>query len=168
MAERVAVYPGTFDPLTNGHLDIIGRAARLFDRLVVGVATNDAKGPILPLDERLELARLETAQIAGELGRVIEARPMTGLLVGFAQACGACAVVRGLRGGADFDYEAQMAGMNHQLASQIETVFLMAAAQHQFTSSTLVRQIARFGGPIGGFVPAATLARVQARLRGQG
>jgi pantetheine-phosphate adenylyltransferase len=164
MAERVGVYPGTFDPITNGHLDIIARAARLFDRLVVGVAGSDAKGPILTLDERLELVRAEAGRLVA--GGTIEARPMTGLLVAFARACGASAVVRGLRGTADFDYENQMAGMNHRLAPEIETVFLMAGEGHQFISSTLVRQVARMGGDFAGFVPAETHRRVLARLRG--
>jgi pantetheine-phosphate adenylyltransferase len=166
MPDRVGVYPGTFDPITNGHIDVIARAARLFDRLVIGVATSDAKGPILNLEERLDLARIETAPLAAQAGTAIEVRPLTGLLVEFARTCGACAVVRGLRVVSDFDYEFQMAGMNHRLAPGIETVFLMASEHHQFISSSLVRQVARFGGDIASFVPPATLARVLARLRG--
>jgi pantetheine-phosphate adenylyltransferase len=165
MSDRVGVYPGTFDPITNGHIDVIARAARLFDRLVIGVATSDAKSPILGLDERLELAAAETAPIAARVGHPIDVRPLTGLLVNFAKSCGACAVVRGLRVVSDFDYEFQMAGMNHRLAPEIEIVFLMASETNQFISSSLVRQVAQFGGDISSFVPPATLARVLARLR---
>jgi pantetheine-phosphate adenylyltransferase len=166
MGERVGVYPGTFDPITNGHIDIIGRAALLFDRLVVGVAVNEAKGPILSLDDRMDLARIETAPITANTGTPIEVRPLRTLLVDFARSCGAGAVVRGLRVVSDFDYEFQMAGMNHRLAPEIETLFLMASEHHQFISSSLVRQIARFGGDIASFVPTATLACVLDRLRG--
>jgi pantetheine-phosphate adenylyltransferase len=165
MTDRVGIYPGTFDPITNGHIDVIARAAGLFDRLIIGVATSDAKGPILTLDERLELAVTETTPLAVQTGTPIEVRPLTGLLVAFAQGCGACAIVRGLRVVSDFDYEFQMAGMNHRLAPKIETVFLMASETNQFISSSLVRQVARFGGDIASFVPPATLARVLARLR---
>jgi pantetheine-phosphate adenylyltransferase len=165
MSERIGVYPGTFDPITNGHLDIIARAARLVDRLVIGVGINDAKSPILPLDERIALASEETAPIAQRAGITIEARPVPALLVDFARDCGATLVIRGLRGGADFDYEFQMTGMNRRLAPGIETVFLMASEGHQFISSSLVRQIAQLRGDITSFVPAATLARVRDRLR---
>ena len=165
MSERIGVYPGTFDPITNGHIDIIARAASLFDRVVVGVGVNEAKGPILTLDDRLELARIETAPVAARTGTPIEVRPFHTLLVEFARSCGAGTVIRGLRLVSDFDYEFQMAGMNHRLAPEIETVFLMASEHHQFISSSLVRQIAHFGGDIASFVPAATLARVLARLR---
>ena len=166
-AERVGVYPGTFDPLTLGHVDIIRRAALLFDRLVIGVATSEAKSPLLPFADRLALASQEAATIGAELGVIIEARPLTGLMVAFAAACDAAAVVRGLRVGADFDYELQMAGMNHRLAPHIETVFLMASEGRQCLSSTLVREIARMGGEVAGFVPPATLVRLRACLRDQ-
>ena len=161
---RTAVYPGTFDPITNGHIDIIARAARLFDRLIVGVAVNAAKAPALQLHDRLELAQLETVVIATHSGTPIEVRPLDTLLVDFVRACGATAIVRGLRVVSDFDTEFQMAGMNHRLAPDIETVFLMASEHHQFISSRFVRQIAELGGDIASFVPPATLVRLaQAR-----
>jgi pantetheine-phosphate adenylyltransferase len=165
MPDRVGVYPGTFDPVTNGHLDIIGRAARLFDRLVIGVATSAAKGPILDFEERLALVRRETASLASASGTVIETQPLHGLLVDFAREHGARTIVRGLRVGSDFDYEYQMAGMNHRLAPGIETVFLMASEHHQFIASSLVRQIAQFGGDIASFVPPTTLHHLRERLR---
>src|ERR1700739_2949002 len=121
--ERVAVYPGTFDPITNGHIDIIGRAARLVDRLVVGVALNAGKSPLFPLKERVELVVAETSAIAERTGTLIEVESFNELLVGFARRCGANMVVRGLRAVSDFDYEFQMAGMNYRLDSDVETVF---------------------------------------------
>ncbi len=162
---RIGVYPGTFDPMTLGHIDVIGRAALLFDRLVIGVAESAAKAPLLTLADRLDLARQETAPIATATGTPIEVRPMTGLMVAFAHACGARAVVRGLRGTADFDYEYQMAGMNRTLAPGLDTVFLMASPGRQTISSTLVRQVAQLGGDFSAFVPEATLARLRACLR---
>jgi len=125
MAERIALYPGTFDPVTNGHLDIIGRAARLVDRLVIGVAINIGKGPLFELAERVELVQAEVAPIAARTGTVIEVRPFEGLLVAFAREIGACMIVRGLRAVTDFDYEFQMTGMNRRLDQEIETVFLV-------------------------------------------
>ncbi|WP_198375734.1 pantetheine-phosphate adenylyltransferase [Neoroseomonas rubea] len=165
MIERVALYPGTFDPVTNGHLDIIGRAARLVDRLVVGVAINIGKGPLFDLEERVELVRAETAAIAARNGTIIEVRPFEGLLVHYAREVGARMIVRGLRAVADFDYEFQMVGMNRRLDQEIETVFLMASETNQFIASRLVKEIARLGGDISGFVPKATLERTIAKLR---
>jgi pantetheine-phosphate adenylyltransferase len=165
MIERVALYPGTFDPVTNGHLDIIGRAARLVDRLVVGVAINIGKGPLFDLEERVELVRAETAAIAARNGMIIEVRPFEGLLVHYAREVGARMIVRGLRAVADFDYEFQMVGMNRRLDQEIETVFLMASETNQFIASRLVKEIARLGGDISGFVPKATLERTIAKLR---
>jgi pantetheine-phosphate adenylyltransferase len=166
MAESslVGVYPGTFDPVTNGHLDIVARATRLVHRLVIGVAVNIGKEPIFPLEERVELVQAETAEIGRRNGTVIEVRPFTGLLVQFARAVGAQVVVRGLRAVADFDYEFQMAGMNYRLDPGIETVFLMASERHQFIASRLVKEIARMGGDISSFVPPLTLARTLARV----
>lgn len=163
MTERVGLYPGTFDPVTNGHLDVIGRAARLVDRLVVGVAMNAGKGPLFPLEERAELVRAETDAIATRTGSVIEVRPFTGLLIGFAREVGAQMIVRGLRAVSDFDYEFQMAGMNHRLDMEIETVFLMASETNQFISSRFVKDIAQLGGDISSFVPRLTLERTLAR-----
>ena len=164
---KSGVYPGTFDPVTNGHLDIIMRATRILPRLVVGVATNIGKTPIFPLNERTQLVRAETDAIARRTGTRIEVRPFEGLLVDFVRTVNASVIVRGLRVVADFDYEFQMAGMNYRLDSGIETVFLMASERHQFISSRFVREIAELGGDISSFVPPAVLARMLERLAGR-
>ncbi|MCR0981397.1 pantetheine-phosphate adenylyltransferase [Roseomonas populi] len=164
MPDRVGVYPGTFDPVTNGHLDVIGRAARLVDRLVIGVARSAGKGPLFPLEERLELVLAETQAIARETGTVIQAVPFEGLLVTLARDVGANVIIRGLRSVADFDYEAPMAGMNRRLDPGVETVFLMAGESTQFIASRLVREIAVLGGDISGFVPQLTRERTLRRL----
>ncbi len=160
----IGLYPGTFDPITNGHLDIIARAARMLNQLVIGVAMNAGKGPLFPIEERVELVREEAARIAAHNGMVIEVRPFHGLLIGFAREVGARVIVRGLRAVSDFDYEFQMAGMNARLDSGIETVFLMASERHQFISSRFVKEIAQLGGDISSFVPAVTLARTLKRI----
>ena len=165
MPERVALYPGTFDPITVGHLDVIGRAARLVDRLVVGVAKNIGKGPLFPLPERVELVEAEMGPISGRTGARIEVRPFEGLLVALAREVGAGMIVRGLRAVSDFDYEIQMAGMNHRLDPEVETVFLMATERNQFISSRFVKEIARLGGDVSSFVPPLTLERTLARVR---
>jgi pantetheine-phosphate adenylyltransferase len=166
MAElRVGLYPGTFDPVTNGHLDVIARAAALVDRLVVGVAMNAGKGPLFPIEERAELVRAETDAIAARVGSEIVVTPFDGLLVGFAQSIGARMIVRGLRAVSDFDYEFQMAGMNHRLAPEVETVFLMASETNQFISSRFVKEIAMLGGDVASFVPPLTLERTLRRVR---
>ncbi len=167
MSERelVGLYPGTFDPVTNGHVDIVGRAARILHRLVIGVAENPGKGPLFPLEERIELVRAETAPIAAKTGTTIEVRSFDGLLVGYARAVGATVIIRGLRAVSDFDYEFQMTGMNHRLDPGIETVFLMASESHQFISSRLVKEIARLGGDVTSFVPPLTLQRTLDRVR---
>jgi pantetheine-phosphate adenylyltransferase len=164
MIRRIGLYPGTFDPVTNGHLDVIGRAARLLDKLVVGVAINIGKGPLFPLEERVELVRAETRGLAASSGCEIEVLPFQGLLIQFAQEVGARMLVRGLRAVSDFDYEFQMAGMNARLDHDIETVFLMASERNHFISSRFVKEIARLGGDISSFVPAATLERTLARV----
>lgn len=158
------VYPGSFDPIHNGHLDIIARSARIVRRLVVGVATGGGKNPLFTLDERVELVRAELACIAERTGAEIEARPFEGLLIGFARAMGARVIVRGLRAVSDFDYEFQMAGMNYRLDPDIETVFLMAGERHHFISSRFVKEVAQLGGDIASFVPSLTLERMMARL----
>ena len=165
MTERIALYPGTFDPVTNGHLDVIGRAARLVDRLVVGVAINIGKGPLFDLEERVELVRAEVMPIAERTGTIIDVRPFQGLLVQYAKEIGARMIIRGLRAVSDFDYEFQMVGMNRRLDQEIETVFLMASETNQFIASRLVKEIARLGGDISGFVPKTTLDRTMAKLR---
>src|ERR1700722_7714606 len=163
---RVGLYPGTFDPVTNGHLDVIARAARLLDKLVVGVAVNTGKGPLLSLEERVELVQAEIARIATRNGMVIEVLAFDTLLVDFARKMGASMIVRGLRAVSDFDYEFQMAGMNYRMAPDIETVFLMARARPQFIASRLGEGVAMLGGDISSFVPPFTLERVMKRIRG--
>lgn len=165
MRERIGLYPGTFDPVTNGHLDVIGRAARILDKLVIGVAINIGKSPLFPLEERVELVRAETDVIAERTGTIIEVRAFEGLLVGFAQELGASMIIRGLRAVTDFDYEFQMAGMNRRLDHDIEAVFLMASETNQFISSRFVKEIARLGGDVSSFVPKLTLERTLARVR---
>jgi pantetheine-phosphate adenylyltransferase len=164
MADRIGIYPGTFDPVTNGHLDIIGRAARLVDKLVIGVAQNTGKGPLFTLEERVELMRKECAPVATRTGTPIEVKHFSTLLIHFASSEKACMLIRGLRAVSDFDYEFQMAGMNYRLDHEIETVFLMASERHQFISSRLVKEVAILGGDIASFVPPLTLARTIARL----
>ena len=156
---RVGLYPGTFDPVTNGHLDVIARAARLLDKLVVGVAINTGKGPLFTLEERVELVQAEIARIATQNGMVIEVLPFDTLLIDFARKVGASMIVRGLRAVSDFDYEFQMAGMNYRMAPDIETVFLMASERHQFIASRLVKEVAMLGGDISSFVPPLTHER---------
>ncbi|MBV8915669.1 MAG: pantetheine-phosphate adenylyltransferase [Acetobacteraceae bacterium] len=163
--QHIGVYPGTFDPVTNGHIDIVARAAKLLHRLVIGVAENVGKGPLFPLQERVELVRAETEQIASRTGTVIEVQSFTGLLVAFARSMNAGVIVRGLRAVSDFDYEFQMAGMNKRVAPEIETVFLMASESHQFISSRFVKEIAQLGGDITTFVPPLTLERTLTRVR---
>ncbi len=162
--QRIGLYPGTFDPVTNGHIDIIARSARLMDKLVIGVAINTGKGPLFSLEERVELVQAEVREIASRNGNVIEVQPFQGLLIDFARKLGACMIVRGLRAVSDFDYEFQMAGMNYRMAPDIETVFLMASERHQFIASRLVKEVAALGGDITSFVPALTLDRTLKRI----
>ena len=152
--ERVGLYPGTFDPLTNGHLDIIGRALKLVDRLIVGVAINEAKKPLFTLEERVAMVEREAGKFTGGGRGVLEVRPFTGLLMHFCEEIGAGVIVRGLRAVSDFEYEFQMTAMNEQLNSEVETVFLMADVRHQAVASRLVKEIASLGGAIEKFVPA--------------
>ena len=159
--ERVGVYPGTFDPITLGHLDIIRRATHLVDRLVIGVTTNPSKEPMFTIAERLDMVRRETAGIANGKIEVVD---FDSLLMDFAQAQGASVIIRGLRAAGDFEYEFQMAGMNQQLNSTVETVFLMAAVSLQPIASRLVKEIARYGGSIDKFVTPAVAADVARRL----
>jgi pantetheine-phosphate adenylyltransferase len=160
MTERVGVYPGTFDPITLGHLDIIRRATHLVDRLVIGVTTNPAKQPLFSVAERLDMVRRETTGIQGK----IEVVDFDSLLMDFAEREGASIIIRGLRAAGDFEYEFQMAGMNQQLNSHIETVFLMAAVSLQPIASRLVKEIARYGGSIEKFVTPAVAADVARQL----
>ena len=163
MSERIGIYPGTFDPVTLGHMDIIRRATALVDRLVIGVTTNPSKSPMFTLDERLAMVRRET----GQLGKAeIEVVAFDSLLIHFARSRGASVIVRGLRAVADFEYEFQMAGMNQQLNDEIETVFLMADVSLQPIASKLVKEIARFGGSIEKFVTPAVAEDVRRHLNG--
>ena len=158
MKKRVALYPGTFDPITNGHLDIIGRAVKLYDKLVIGVARNDAKNPLFSFDERVEMARELAESVAGDTE--IEVLPFEGLLMHFAEKVGASSIIRGLRAVSDFEYEFQMVGMNQRLNADIETVFLMADPRHQAIASRLVKEIAKLGGDIDPFVPQLVKERL--------
>ena len=151
MKTRVALYPGTFDPFTNGHLDIIGRAVKLYDKLVIGVALNSAKGPLFSFEERVEMARELAESVANDT--IIEVLPFEGLLMHFAEQVGASSIIRGLRAVSDFEYEFQMVGMNQRLNPDIETVFLMADPRHQAIASRLVKEIAKLGGDVSPFVP---------------
>ncbi len=149
---RVGLYPGTFDPITLGHLDIIKRGAKLVDHLILGVSTNPSKQALFSLDERVEMVRRETAFIESDNGVTIEVKPFNTLLMSFAEEVGATAIIRGLRAVSDFEYEFQMTGMNAKLDPEIETVFLMAADKWQFVSSSFVKEIATLGGEIEDFV----------------
>jgi pantetheine-phosphate adenylyltransferase len=160
MAEKIGVYPGTFDPVTLGHLDIIRRGAHLVDRLVIGVTTNPSKEPMFTVAERLEMVRRETADIRGNID-VVE---FDTLLMDFAESQNASMIIRGLRAVSDFEYEFQMAGMNQQLNNSIETVFLMADISLQPIASRLVKEIARYGGSIHKFVTPAVAADVARQL----
>ena len=159
-SHRVGVYPGTFDPLTLGHLDIIKRGAHLVDRLVIGVTTNPSKSPMFTIEERMATVRREVAGIGGD----IEVVAFDSLLMDFAERQGAKVIVRGLRAVADFEYEYQMAGMNQQINPRVETVFLMADVALQPIASRLVKEIALYGGNIAKFVPEAVREEVVARV----
>ena len=163
--DRTAVYPGTFDPITNGHIDIIRRAARLVDRLVIGVSTNAGKGPLFSIDERVamvvdEVKALELPEGNGK----VEVRAFDTLLMHFAEAMGARMILRGLRAVSDFEYEFQMAGMNARINHEVETVFLMASDRQQFISSRLVKEIGRLGGDISSFVSPRVAKRLAAKF----
>ncbi|HEV2746511.1 MAG TPA: pantetheine-phosphate adenylyltransferase [Allosphingosinicella sp.] len=157
---RTGVYPGTFDPTTLGHMDIIRRGAKLVDRLVIGVTTNPSKSPMFSVEERIAMVRREIAGIGG----AIDVVSFDSLLMDFAEREGASLIVRGLRAVADFEYEYQMAGMNQQLNDRIETIFLMADVSLQPIASRLVKEIALYGGDIGKFVTATVAAQVRTRV----
>lgn len=164
--QRVGIYPGTFDPITNGHLDIIERAARhLCDRLIVSVAVNAGKGPLFSLEERADLVRNEIEKLNSRYAdATIEVRPFDNLLIHHAQQVGASIIVRGLRAVSDFEYEFQMTGMNAKLNREIETVFLMASERQQFISSRFVKEICSLGGDISQFVPESVEMKLREKL----
>ena len=160
---RIGLYPGTFDPITLGHVDIIERACALVDRLVIGVAINRDKGPLFSLDERVGMVQAECGTIAAKSGCQIVVHPFENLLIDCARDVGATVIVRGLRAVADFEYEFQMVGMNRALDSSVETVFLMADARRQAIASKLVKEIARLGGDVSKFVTPAVDGALRSR-----
>ncbi len=159
---RIGLYPGTFDPVTNGHLDIVGRAIKLVDRLIIGVAQNDDKGPLFTTDERCAMLSEAVAGIDAD----IVVRPFSSLLMHYAEEVEAQVIIRGLRAVADFEYEFQMTAMNQRLNDEIETVFLMADPRHQAIASRLVKEIARLDGAIDSFVSPRVAERVRAKVKG--
>ena len=158
--QRIAVYPGTFDPITNGHIDLVARASTLFEKVVVGVAESPGKGPALPLDERVELCRTALAGFPN-----VEVQGFNSLLAHFVHEVGAGVLLRGLRAVSDFEYEFQLASMNRHLIPDVETLFLTPAEQHSFISSSLVREVARLGGDVSGFVHPAVAKALSARWK---
>ena len=161
---RIGLYPGTFDPMTNGHLDVIRRALTLVDHLVVAIGVNATKTPLLTLEERFALIETEAAPLAKAAGGKVSTASFSGLVVNAADEAGAGVIIRGLRGAVDFEYETQMVGMNRVMNPRVETVFLAASPETQFISSTLVRQIAGMGGDILPFVPKRFAEKVLARI----
>ncbi|MFN3959986.1 MAG: pantetheine-phosphate adenylyltransferase [Parvularculaceae bacterium] len=164
MAKRIGLYPGTFDPITLGHVDIIERAVKMVDELIVGVAINRDKGPLFTLDERVKMVTAEMAKISMKSSVPIRVTPFESLLMKFAEESNANFIIRGLRAVSDFEYEFQMVGMNQRLNDDIETVFLMADVRYQFIASRLVKEIARLGGDIAAFVPADVAALLRAKF----
>jgi len=163
MTKRIAVYPGTFDPMTLGHLDIMKRASRLCDRLIIGVAVNRSKNPLFHLSERVEMVENVVAPFRDRIE--VEVRPFEDLLIHFVESCNASMIVRGLRAVSDFEYEFQMAGMNDRLNPDIETVFLMSDPHYQTIASRLVKEIARLGGDVSQFVTPEVDARLKDKFR---
>jgi pantetheine-phosphate adenylyltransferase len=159
MPERVALYPGSFDPLTNGHLDILSRARKLADRVILAILENDEKTPLFSVPERISMIR----EIVGEAPEV-SVRSFSGLLVDFARSSGATLIVRGLRAVSDYEYELQMALMNRRLSPEIETVFLMAKEEYSYVSSRLVKEVARLHGDVKGLLPESVRLRLIARF----
>lgn len=165
MSQRSAVYPGTFDPVTDGHMDIIKRAMNIVDRLVVAVAVNTGKDPLFSIDERVEMLDDEVAALGGDFAQRIEVKPFETLLMDFVVDVDATIIIRGLRAVSDFEYEFQMASMNGRLNSDIETVFLTASENHQFIASRFVKEIGRLGGDIGHFVSPRVKERLSERWK---
>ncbi len=166
-AQRIGVYPGTFDPITNGHIDVIVRATKIVDRLVVGVARNAGKGPLFPTDERVAIVKAEIDHLSAEVRRRITVKPFDTLLMQFALDNGASVIIRGLRAVSDFEYEFQMAGMNSRINSDVETLFLMASDRFQFISSRFVKEIGMLGGNVTPFVSARVAKRIAEKFDGE-
>jgi pantetheine-phosphate adenylyltransferase len=162
---RVGIYPGTFDPVTNGHLDIIARGTRVVDKLIVAVAANPGKGPMFTLQERCEMLMQQVDRLRNGDGSRIEVRPFDKLLMHFVQDVGATIILRGLRAVSDFEYEFQMAGMNTRLDPRIETVFLMASERQQFIASRFVKEVALLGGDVTPFVPIEVAERMHRKVQ---
>ena len=163
--QRIGFYSGSFDPITNGHLDVIRRAAAMVDRLVIGIGLHPGKTPLFTTDEKLALIAVDTAAIANATGCLIETSTFSGLTVNAARTVGATTIFRGLRDGTDLDYEMQMSGMNGAMAPDLQTVFLPASPDVRHITATLVRQIAQMGGNVSSFVTAATEGQLKAKLR---
>jgi len=163
---RIGLYPGSFDPITNGHVDIIRRSFALVDRLVVAIGVSATKKPFLPLEDRFDLIRQVCGPLADELGCELQTSQFSGLVVEAAREAGATVLIRGLRDGIDLSYETPMVSMNRTMAPEVETVFLTASPETSFISSTLVRQIAGMGGDFEAFVPGAVAAKMKERAAG--
>jgi pantetheine-phosphate adenylyltransferase len=162
--KHIGLYPGTFDPVTLGHLDIIRRAVKLVDHLVIGIANNPSKSQLFPIEERIAMLRRETAPLAGDGRASIAVETFDSLLIQFARKVGARVIIRGLRAVSDFEYEFQMVGMNQRLDPEIETVFLMADPRHQAIASRLVKEIASFGGDVSAFTTPAVADALKKRF----
>ena len=161
---RIGLYPGTFDPVTLGHIDIIRRATQLVDKLVIGVAINRDKGPLFSLEDRVAMLEAECAELRAQTGVEIIAHPFENLLIDCARDVGASIIIRGLRAVADFEYEFQLANMNRAMAPEFESVFLTPSAELSYISSSLVREIAGLGGDVSGFVPPAVAQALKQAL----
>jgi pantetheine-phosphate adenylyltransferase len=164
-SERVGVYPGTFDPVTSGHMEVVRRSLRLVDKLVIGPSTNISKGPLFSLQERIDIIKDDIADFSETDKGRIQIVPFDGLLIHFAREVGASVIIRGLRAVSDFEYEIQMANMNARMEPNIETIFLMASDRHQFIASSLVKDIARLGGDTSQFVSKKVFQRLKDKFR---
>ena len=163
-SERVGVYPGTFDPVTSGHMEVVRRSLRLVDKLVIGPATNIGKGPLFSLQERIDIIKDDIADFSPADKARIQIAPFDGLLIHFAREVGASVIIRGLRAVSDFEYEIQMANMNARMEPDVETIFLMASDRHQFIASSLVKDIARLGGDTSQFVSRKVFERLKKKF----
>ena len=164
-SERTGVYPGTFDPVTSGHMEVVRRSLKLVDRLVIGPSTNIGKGPLFSLEERIDIIKDDIADFSQADRDRVKIVPFDGLLIHFARDVGASMIIRGLRAVSDFEYEFQMAGMNRKMMPDVETVFLTPSDQYQFISSTFVREIASLGGDVSQFVSPSVRARLEDRIK---